>query len=254
MRRAFRAATASAILLAGLTAGELGFRLTRVTHIEGQERWKRPGHELVYRGALGGPPQRENRLRWNSRGEYDAEHASPDTVVLGDSLVEAIQVPLERHASTLLRAAKLACSGWGPIQEVARLEEARAWGWRPRHVVLVFTAANDIRNCRDDEARAPWGLWVLDYPRALLTEGWGAGGEWDLAWWRAFWALERIKTLSPRLTVVLGTKGYPNEPVRTWCLANGTRCVSCEGVDTIQGDGHWSAAGHEEVARRVGSE
>lgn len=253
-RLVFRLAAPSLALALGFLSAEAVVRAARVTTMEGQSDWKTPGKTLVYRGALGGTAQPENRVTWNSRGENDREWpTTPETVVLGDSFVEAVQLPLRQHASALLGAAKLACSGWGPVQEVRRLEEARSWGWRPSRVVLVVCSANDVRNCRDDEEAPRSAFWVVNMASASMRGGWGHGGEWGAAWWRFFWALDRIKALSPSLTVALATPGYPNGPVACWCAANRVRLADCSDAETIPGDGHWSARGHALAAARVRS-
>ena len=103
-------------------------------------------------------------IRISSQGLRDVEHpvekplGTRRVAVLGDSLVEALQVPLEqtfpRRLEGILNASGMApkaevinfgVSGYGTDQMYLSLK-TRAAGYRPDVVVLVFTIGNDVRN------------------------------------------------------------------------------------------------------------
>ena len=102
----------------------------------------------------------------NSQGWRDREHSfeKPAGVyriaVLGDSYVEAMQVPLEEAFWSLLPGQLGRCgfasgkqievvnfgvSGYGTAQELVTLRE-RAWRYAPDLVLLAFFPGNDVRN------------------------------------------------------------------------------------------------------------
>ncbi len=99
-------------------------------------------------------------VRTNSLGMRDREHAAlpaPGTfriLVLGDSFMEAYQVPLEdslsyrleaRLASRGIEVLNLGVGGYGTAQELLALEE-EGLRHRPDLVVLAFFLANDVSN------------------------------------------------------------------------------------------------------------
>jgi hypothetical protein len=102
----------------------------------------------------------------SSDGLRDREHAAgkPPGVyriaILGDSCVEALQVPLDRTFGALLERELPACpafrgrrietlnfgvSGYGTAQELLTLK-SRVWKYRPDLVLLAFYSGNDVRN------------------------------------------------------------------------------------------------------------
>jgi hypothetical protein len=120
----------------------------------------RPGAAGLYRREGG------SQVQINSAGFRDREHsvAKPaDTVriaVLGDSYVEAIQVPLEKtfgaviernlnEASSLsgkhVEVMNFGVDGYGTAQELLTLRE-KVWQYSPDYVVLAFFPGNDVRN------------------------------------------------------------------------------------------------------------
>lgn len=103
-------------------------------------------------------------IRINRAGFRDGEHAlekPPGTLriaILGDSIVEALQVPLEQTFGRLLEQNLSLCfksrrvevlnfgvSGYGTAQELLTLRH-KVWPYQPDVVLLVFFAGNDVRN------------------------------------------------------------------------------------------------------------
>ncbi len=103
-------------------------------------------------------------IRISSQGLRDVEHSlekPPGTrriAVLGDSIAEALQVPLEASFPRLLEGmlndrdkgptaevVNFGVSGYGTVQEYLSLK-TRGRAYRPDVVVLVFTILNDVRN------------------------------------------------------------------------------------------------------------
>lgn len=105
-------------------------------------------------------------IQINSDGFRDREHAvqkPPDTLriaVLGDSYVEAMNVPLEKTFSAVLERQLSHCgvigsrrievlnfgvSGYGTAQELLTLRE-RVWKYNPDIILLAFYTGNDFFN------------------------------------------------------------------------------------------------------------
>jgi hypothetical protein len=108
-------------------------------------------------------------VRINRDGLRDEEHPSTKPVgelriaVLGDSCVEALQVPLEKTFPALLERELARCpavssgggrkietlnfgvSGYGTAQELLTLRH-RVWKYDPDLVLLAFYSGNDVRN------------------------------------------------------------------------------------------------------------
>jgi hypothetical protein len=134
-------------------------------------RWHAPGAEFVYYGY---EPNLKvnyiNRFRWNSQGYFDRDHKTTKphnvkrVVVIGDSYVEAVQVPLAKSFHKLLEAAlnssyqesgelkfeviALGNSGTGQIQNFEVLRN-QALAYSPDAVVMTL-CSNDF--CDDDPA------------------------------------------------------------------------------------------------------
>lgn len=179
-RALFRLIAASLVLAFTWLGGEAVFRIVpslggdRTLGSSADSTWHVPGGKYVYYGAILG--QREtsigaagNELRWNHLtpdcGFHDVEHelAKPKhrvrVAVIGDSYVDAIQLPLEKIYPRLLEArlAKatpppveveaiaIGYSGWGQPSELDALDRY-ALPYRPDVVVLEFLPANDVRN------------------------------------------------------------------------------------------------------------
>jgi hypothetical protein len=132
--------------------------------------WHSPGRQFAYYGYDPNSKQSYvNRFRWNSVGYYDHDYVCPRpegvrrVVVIGDSYVEAIQVPLERTFHKIVErelnssAAGLAAlpkmevialgnSGTGQVDHLRVLKE-QAMRYDPDMVVLTL-CSNDF--CDDD--------------------------------------------------------------------------------------------------------
>jgi hypothetical protein len=118
------------------------------------------------------------RVRTNSQGFHDREHSfekAPGVqrvAMLGDSMIEAIQVRREESVSALLEnrltragvraeTINLGASGFGTAREYLMLE---AYGLRYRpDVVLLFFVGNDVRNNSKRLEGVPY------YPYPLLN-------------------------------------------------------------------------------------
>jgi hypothetical protein len=143
-----------------------------------ESSWHDPGKRYVYLGPpLGHREEEPNEFVWNKDGFHDADHelekpkGCARVVVLGDSYVDAVQIPLDdcfhrRLARELapatppprtVEALGFGWSGWGQVQELEALDKSIA-RYRPDLVVLEFLPANDVRNnhpALEDLANAP---------------------------------------------------------------------------------------------------
>jgi len=108
----------------------------------------------------------EAYIRINSDGLRDRERIKkkpPNTfriAMLGDSMIEALQVPLEETACAIIENRLQGCeglddlrievinfgvSGYGTVQQLFTLRH-KVWDYSPDIVVLAFTTINDIRD------------------------------------------------------------------------------------------------------------
>ncbi len=160
----------AALVLAGLFFGFLLLegllRLARVeypifyTVDEHRGTAHLPGAKGWWRG------EGEAYIRINSQGFRDREHAKTKpsgafrVAVLGDSFVEAMQVPLEQAFWHLLERELQDCetlrgqkvevmafgtSGYGTAQELLTLRH-QVWDYQPDVVILAFFNGNDVAN------------------------------------------------------------------------------------------------------------
>jgi hypothetical protein len=135
------------------------------------EQARGPWHRQGIYSWIGEPlsPRRHTPklVTWNSHGWNDVEHQIPKPsgvvriVVLGDSFVEAIQVPLEdtffrrleRDLATMLKrpveVIAIGASGWGQAHELFALDK-EGLTYSPDLVIAEFLAGNDIRDNEDD--------------------------------------------------------------------------------------------------------
>ncbi len=144
-------------------------------------------------------------VRINHEGLRDREHATtkpPGTLriaVLGDSYVEALQVPAEDNFHSVMEreiGARLApaerraeainfgVSGYGTAPELLTLRH-RVWDYAPDVVVLAVTTANDIRNnscALENDPDRPY--FVIRGNDLVLDKGFLASREY-LPVWRA---------------------------------------------------------------------
>ena len=134
-----------------------------------EETLFRPNARFLWLGQPGRLREYASFVRINALGFHDAEHAvakpsgARRVLVVGDSYVEAFQVPLQAGLPRLLAARlagagapaeviAVARSGWGPIEYRAAIEE-----WAPKLdadvVVIVFYSGNDVRNASSEAER-----------------------------------------------------------------------------------------------------
>jgi hypothetical protein len=149
-----------------LLVAEAALRIAGVSHPnfygpDPDRGWAlRPGAEGRWRS------EGDAQVRINRDGLRDEEHpvAKPAgelrIAVLGDSCVEALQVPAEKTFWALLEKELARCpavagqkiqaldfgvSGYGTAQELLTLQR-RVWKYEPDLVLLAFYSGNDVRN------------------------------------------------------------------------------------------------------------
>ncbi len=172
-------------------------------------------------GARGRWPMEGNLfIRISSEGLRDREHGTakpPGTLriaVLGDSYVEAFQVPPEENFLAVMEREIGAClapagrkaeainfgvSGYGTAQELLMLRH-RAWNYAPDVVVLAITTANDVRNNSRALENDPDRPYFLIRGNALvLDNGFLASWKYRPAWLAARraagWLMDRSRIL-----------------------------------------------------------
>lgn len=160
----------SALVALGLAEAGLrlaGFRAPQLLEPEAKRAYRHGPHEsFVYRGYLPGTfVDFENPVRLNEWGfherDYAADRPSPGAyrlMVLGDSYVAALSIPLERtfHEIVERKLAERDPMGCGAYEVIAFGQGARAqrdelaWlktfgpKYRPDAVLLVFFCGNDV--------------------------------------------------------------------------------------------------------------
>lgn len=126
---------------------------------------------------------RNEGVQWvtiNSAGMHDREHsvAKPADVfriaAVGDSMTEAMQVPIDRNFCSVIERRLAGCaalggkrpevlnfgvSGYGTAQELVMLRE-RVWKYQPDLVLLAMFPGNDIRDNGQTLARSPNNLYL----------------------------------------------------------------------------------------------
>lgn len=188
-----RLALALAATLFTLAALELGLRLAGYAHPNFYRPEPDRGWGLVP-GASGRWRQEgDAQVRINEDGRRDQEHpaAKPPrelrVALLGDSMVEALQVPVDHTAWELAERRLEGCerlggrrveilnfgvSGYGTAQELLTLRH-RVWKYRPDLVLLAFYAGNDVRNNHrplEQDPLRPYLVLRGDPPRLLLDD------------------------------------------------------------------------------------
>jgi len=139
-----------------------GAMVSGAMHGQGPDAPFRPHARFVWIGNQGRKQEFAVFVRNNAMGFHDEEHDLPKSpgrmrvLVIGDSFVEALQVPLQAGLPRLLadrlrrrglpvEVVVVARSGWGPIEYAAAVEE---WAEKldPDLVVCCFYPGNDVRN------------------------------------------------------------------------------------------------------------
>lgn len=176
-------AIAAVLLTLGLA--ELGVRLfyPQPTGLSHQDRFGLAMHWPRMTRFL---PQYGHDVSFNSAGMRDREHAKQKEagvfriLVLGDSFMEALQVPFEASLPSQLERAlqertgkrvevvNAGVSGWGTDDELRYLKQyGRAW--RPDLVLVAMTLHNDI----SDNLRMAWHTVqhdsLVERPRAPMS-------------------------------------------------------------------------------------
>jgi len=114
--------------------------------------------------------------RANSQGWRDVEHSAvksrPRVLLLGDSILFGIGVPLEKTVGRQLQrllgdryeVIAVGTPAWGTDQELLFLQH-EGWQNQPDLVILMFTLANDVRDNMSDH----WSQGTAPKPRFLLV-------------------------------------------------------------------------------------
>lgn len=153
-------------LLVGLGIVEIGLRIAGIEYptfyaVDEHRGWVlRPLVSGWYR------TEGESYAQFNSDGFRDREHTKvkPENTLrialVGDSFVEALQVPLEQGFAAVIERELSDCtalagqkvevinfgiSGYGTVQELITLRE-KAWKYSPDIVLLSFFAGNDLND------------------------------------------------------------------------------------------------------------
>lgn len=179
-RQALRLFTPALILIVFVGLAELLFRfvpneysgLLSPSYVGGP--WHVPGERYLHKGVPLRPQlEPENEVTWNRAGWHDVDHElarAPGSVrilVLGDSYVEGVQVPLrelyhlglerelEARTGVEVEAIAYGWSGWGQRQELVALRDGSpsdhpryppGLAFDPDLVLVEFLAGNDVRN------------------------------------------------------------------------------------------------------------
>lgn len=197
------ATAVAAVLVEGLlrtgALGTVGLVPDLVTKQDiARANWRQPGKPFVWSGQLG--REREFRVasRWNSLGYNDGDYPfakPPDCLrilVLGDSYVEAVQVPqdksfhnllegrLNRTAPPPVEVIALGTSGAGARRSLATLRSLGA-KYEPDIVVFEFLAFNDVSD--DSDVLSAAANDQVDRlskisSRIYLPEVWRGDGPW----------------------------------------------------------------------------
>ncbi|HEX5760550.1 MAG TPA: SGNH/GDSL hydrolase family protein [Thermoanaerobaculia bacterium] len=184
------AAAATLFALAGLEAALrlIGWSYPNFYRPEPVRGWGlRPGAAARWRH------EGDAQVRVNRDGLRDEEHphAKPPgelrIALLGDSMVEAIQVPRDRTFWELAERRLEGCeplrgrrvevldfgvSGYGTAQELLTLRH-EVWKYRPDLVLLGFYAGNDVRNNHrplEQDPLRPYFTLAGDPPRLVLDD------------------------------------------------------------------------------------
>jgi hypothetical protein len=244
-----RLALAAAATLFSLAALELALRLAGYSNPnfyqpEPDVGWGlRPGAHGRWR------KEGDAQVRINRDGMRDAEHPArkpPEELrvaLLGDSMVEALQVPVDRTFWSLAERRLEGCetpggrrvelldfgvSGYGTAQELLTLRH-RVWKYHPDLVLLAFYAGNDVRNnyrpLDQDPLRPYFELRGQQghSPRLVLDDSFRATRGYRLRRSVAGRALYRLLDGSRLLQLGKQAKSAADGLVGSWRARNGTR-------------------------------
>ena len=201
----------------------------------------------LYPGAAGWyQSEGEAYVTISSAGLRDREHAVPKppgtlrVAVLGDSMAEALQVPLESNFSSLLERTLKACkafagrdvevmnfgvSGYGTAQELLMFRH-RVRAYSPDITILAFYAGNDVRNnSRELEPNKLRPFYVLQAGQLVLDDSFRSDPEYqsfkstfelrsNFFGLRVFQFARRIKNIveQRREIATTGARGVTSEP------------------------------------------
>jgi len=172
----------------GLALGEVGLRLFYPQQLS---VWRLEGDGLTSHppGVVAYLPQRGISVSFNSEGMRDREHSVAKSegtfrvLLLGDSFMEALQLPFESSFPSLverllagrtgrrIEVVNASVSGWGTDDELQYLV-TRGLKWKPDLIVVAMTLHNDIAdNLRERFhttrngalVEQPTGLSVLEH-------------------------------------------------------------------------------------------
>lgn len=144
----------------GLALGEVGLRLFYPQQLS-VWRLERDGLTSHPPGVVAYLPQRGISVSFNSEGMRDLEHSVTKAegtfrvLLLGDSFMEALQLPFESSFPSLverllagrtgrrIEVVNASVSGWGTDDELQYLA-TRGLKWKPDLIVVAMTLHNDI--------------------------------------------------------------------------------------------------------------
>ena len=146
----------------------------------------RNGLALHWPGLATYLPQFGQSVSFNSEGMRDREHAVPKPadvfriLVLGDSFMEALQLPFEASFPSLLERAfegrpgkrvevvNASVSGWGTDDELQYLT-TYGMRWKPDLIVVAVTLHNDISDNLRQRFHTVHGMALVQRPRTRAT-------------------------------------------------------------------------------------
>jgi len=178
------------LLLIGATAvgvlvGETGLRLFYPQRL-GVWHQDRDGLGLHWPGLVTYLPQYGLSVSFNSAGMRDREHAAtkPEGVfrvlVLGDSFMEALQVPfeasfpsvlehdLDQRAGRRVEVVNASVSGWGTDHELKYLTHY-GMQWKPDLILVAVTLHNDIQDNLQQQFHTIRNGALVDQPQPEET-------------------------------------------------------------------------------------
>jgi hypothetical protein len=196
--------------------GEIGLRVAGVSYPRTSERdpnrgtTRRPGIEW-WQSEEG-----EAQIRINRAGFRDADRAEGRVAgtfriaVLGDSMVEALQVPTEQRFTEVLEGLlnrrnclgsdrvevlNFGFSGDGTAQELMILRH-HVWKYQPDMVVLGVMTGNDVRNnskrLQNDDGRP---YFLLKNGELVLDDSFRRSSAHIKTWWErvGYWIIDRSR-------------------------------------------------------------